>query len=380
MSKPITLLITGDYYGGGSTDSLVREGNYQELFGDILPVVKGSDFAITNLESPLTDSTRPIHKTGPAIRATPENALALKYAGFDLVTLANNHILDFGLDGLKETIAHLDNLGIGHCGVGLNYNEASAVFYKRIGDCRLAFINITENEWSVTNGSEPGANPLDPIKNFYVIKEAKQNSDYVFVLVHGGHENYNLPSPRMKKDYRFFIDSGADAVVGHHTHCFSGFEIYKGKHIFYSLGNFLFDAPGSINKQWNFGIAVKFTLHSEITMEVIPYSQNNGTPGTRLLANDERDRFFNYSATLNKIILDDIQLAAEFRKYCNTVRKLYGSYLEPYSSMILHALRNRELIPSFLGQRKRLMYQNLIRCEAHRDVILEIITPKNRLL
>ena len=104
----------------------------------------------------------------------------------------------------------------------------------------IFIFNFCENEWSIAESDNPGANPMDIIDNANQIKYARELADYVIVIVHGGHEYYNLPSPRMQKQYRFYADQGADIVVGHHTHCISGNEVYKGVPIYYSLGNFIF--------------------------------------------------------------------------------------------------------------------------------------------
>lgn len=373
MRESVTLLITGDFYGGGRIDSLIRNGNYEAVFNNLLSISQKVDIAITNLESPLTDSNKPMLKTGPNIKASPSVAKALKFAGFNLVTLANNHIMDYGPKGLQDTMNYLDKEGIEHCGAGMNLAEASSVFYKDIGGKRLAFINMTENEWSVTNGSQPGANPLNLVTNFYSIQEANQNSDFVFVIVHGGHEHYNLPSPRMKKTFRYFVDAGADTVISHHTHCYSGFEVYKEKPVFYSLGNFLFDLQGMINKPWNRGLVIKFTLNSKLGFEIIPINQCNEIPGVNLIDEKEKQTLIYDINKLNQIILDDSFLEYEFKKYCDTVKELYSSYLEPHSFRILHNLRKWRVIPSFLNTRKKLLLKNLISCEAHRDVVTEIL-------
>ena len=96
--------------------------------------------------------------------------------------------------------------------------------YKRKDGETLAIINCCEHEFSIADDDSAGANPLNPIQQYYKIKEARLNADYVLVIVHGGHEMYQLPSLRMVDTYRFFIDAGADAVVNHHQHCFSGYE------------------------------------------------------------------------------------------------------------------------------------------------------------
>src|SRR5690606_34911013 len=124
---------------------------------------------------------------------------------------------------------------------------------------KIAIINIAENEWASATDTSAGANGMDLIDDVKSIQEAKSQSDFVLVIVHGGHEYYNLPSLRMQKQYRFYIDNGADLVVGHHSHCISGMETYKNKKIYYSLGNFLFTKP-SVFKGWYNGLILEVII------------------------------------------------------------------------------------------------------------------------
>ncbi|GAB1405516.1 CapA family protein [Lentimicrobium sp.] len=375
MENHISILITGDFYAGNRIDQLIEQEKYSDIFNDFLPLIRSSDFAVTNLESPLTDHSVPIEKTGPAIKATKKTMEAMTYAGFNLLTLANNHIMDFGRQGLVDTLDLCAKNKIYCIGAGINLKAASKICYIDIKRKKLAFINMAENEWSTTQGAEPGANPLNPIANYYAIAEAKKNADFVFVIVHGGHEMYNLPSPRMKETYRFFVDAGADAVIGHHTHCFSGYEIYMGSPIFYSLGNFIFDRPGKQNSDWNAGYAVKFMLSdSELSFEILPYEQCNEKAGVSLLDSKSSDEFMGELNQLNKTILDDIELKKKFEEWCLKVSKSYSAFLEPHSNRYLHALQNRGLFPSLLKRKKRLLYANLIHCEAHRDIVLNLLS------
>jgi poly-gamma-glutamate synthesis protein (capsule biosynthesis protein) len=236
---------------------------------------------------------------------------------------------------------------------------------------------MTENEWSVTNGLNPGANPLNPVCNYYKIKEAKQNSDYVFVIVHGGHENYELPSPRMKQAFCFFVDAGADAVICHHSHCYSGFEIYKGVPIFYGLGNFIFDESSKLNAAWNTGLAIKFKIDSKLEYEIIPFYQCNEIPGIFLMNKIEKESLMFEISKLNQVIINNNILEAEFYKYCTTMKAKYLSYLEPFSLRGMNYLRKLKLIPSCLNQQKKRLMSNLIRCEAHRDVIINILNRRD---
>lgn len=374
MTGTVNILITGDFYGGGRTNDLILKGDYQSIFNDFLPFIKESDVAITNLEAPLSNYNKAIQKTGPAIKALPKTAKGLKYAGFNLLTLANNHIMDFGAQGLNDTLKELEKEEIENLGAGKNFEDAQKTFLKEIKGLKLAFLNFAENEWATTQGNEPGANPLNPVSNFYSIKEAKEKADFVFVIVHGGYEMYSLPSPRIKETYRFFIEAGASAVIGHHTHVMSGYEVYKNCPIFYSLGNFVFDNPKNKDPRWNKGIAVQFSTSDEkLSFEVIPYSQNEEKPGIHLLLEAEKAQVEAELKRLNEVILDDKKLEEEFEKYCQKVGKLYDYYLEPHSNKYLSFLQRKKILPSFLSKKKRLLFKNLIRCEAHRDVVLKII-------
>ncbi|MFO7851425.1 MAG: CapA family protein [Bacteroidota bacterium] len=370
----VRIFITGDFYAGNRTEELIFKGFLNDIFNDLLPLIRRSDIAVTNLESPLTDSDLAIQKTGPAIKANPKAIEALKFAGFNLLTLANNHIMDYGFRGLKDTLELCENNNIDYCGVGKNLESASKVYYKEINATIIAFINLTENEFSTTNGDEPGTNPLDPVLNYYSIKEAKGNADFVFVIIHGGHEMYNLPSPRMKKTYRFFIDSGADIVIGHHPHCFSGFERYNGGIIFYSLGNFVFDSTDDKNINWYFGFAVNFIIaNNRLTHEIIPIEQSKFKPGVRILRKKENENFYHSIEALNSIIADDKLLSEKFEQFSIKSFPIYNHFLQPYSSKFLHILRRKGYLRSILGRKKRLLYLNLIRCESHRDMLIKTL-------
>jgi poly-gamma-glutamate synthesis protein (capsule biosynthesis protein) len=374
MENKISILITGDFYAGNRIGDLIAHEKYNELYNDLLPVIHSSDIAITNLESPLTDHNTPIKKTGPVIKSSKKTIEALKFGGFNLLTLANNHLMDYGMKGLADTMELCTKNKINYVGAGMNLKEASQVFFKEVKGKKLAFINFAENEWSTTHGDEPGANPLNPVTNYYSIKEAKRNADFVFVIVHGGHEMYNLPSPRMKETYRFFVDAGASAVVCHHAHCFTGYEMYKGSPIFYGLGNFIFDWPENRNSNWNMGYTVRFTIEkTNMSFDLIPYEQCNENAGVHLLHSKALDLFQTKLNHLNSIILDDNKLKEMFEAWCLKVSKIYNAYLEPHSNRYLHALQTRGLFPSFLKINKRLLYNNLIRCESHRDVMLNIL-------
>jgi len=376
MKRDVKLLFSGDFCPVGRSEILINNLLIESALEDVLQLVGESDLAVTNLECPLVESGNPITKTGPNLRSSVKAAEFLNRAGFGLVTLANNHILDYGQTGLVSTIEACENSGLNYIGAGLSSAEARRIFYYECSSIKLAFLNICENEWSTTHGNYPGANSLNTITNHYDIRKAGSNADYVFVILHGNNEMYHLPSPRIKELCHYYIDSGASFVICHHSHVYSGYESYNNGVVFYGLGNFLFDDPMLRNHNWNNGLLVQIVLgEKDFTFNIIPTRQSDAKPGVRLAKDDYFDDFVAKISELNQIILDDNRLEEEFRKFCykKNVYQTYSSYLEPYSNKYLVGLFKRGWLPPILSKKKRILLANLFRCESHRDVIQIIL-------
>lgn len=360
------ILIAGDYCPRERIQEKIDSGDYQSIFGNLIEVVSQVDYSIVNLECPIcTGGENPIKKCGPNLQCSEKGMEALKWAGFQCVTLSNNHFYDYGDDGVEQTLQTCKKNGIEYVGGGHNIDEASKILYKRIGNQTLAIINCCEHEFSVATELSGGSNPLNPIQQYYDIQNAKTKADYVIVIVHGGHEHWQYPSPRMVETYRFFVDAGADAVVNHHQHCFSGYEEYHGKPIFYGLGNFCFDSPIRRQGIWTEGYLVSLVLDSVISYKIIPYQQcTEKEIGVKLLPLNI------YDSKLKKIniILEDYQqLKKETDNYYHATSESYGNVLEPFNSSILRALRRRRIIPSLISNTRFLQAYNQILCESHRD-------------
>lgn len=369
------VLITGDtHLGGGRTKELAQKREIDKLFGSFLEQIEGADITIANLESPVINEGTPTLKTGPNLKS-PRNTLpVLADSGFNLFTLANNHIMDYGVDGLNSTLSECRKFGLNTVGAGQNYKEAEMPYVENVNGLTIGVLNIAENEFGTTFNSEPGCHGMNPIKNYNSINEVSKTVDFLIVIVHGGHENYSLPSPSMKERYRFFVDAGADLVVGHHPHCYSGFEAYNGAQIHYSLGNFLFDKTKNDEDQWNWGYMLQLVIEKNGSVVVpIPYIQNGKQAGLRELNEKESEKFEAEFNRLSEIISNDNELFDSFEKFCANSKNLYSSYIEPHSIRSLHYLRNRNLFPSLLSERKKRLLLNLTRCEAHRDVLMNIL-------
>lgn len=377
----MNIIIAGDFAPMLRLGILLDDKRFSEVFPkDLRDIIQKVDFSFVNFESPIAEENfKPIPKCGPNLRCSKEAVAAVKYAGFTGVTMANNHILDYGAKGLHKSVEYCRKQGLDVVGVGNNLTEAGEVLYLEKDGKRLAIINCCEHEFSIATDTEAGANPLNPIRQFYAIQEAKSNADYILVIVHGGHEHYQLPSPRMQETYRFFIDAGADVVVNHHQHCYSGYEIHNGKPIFYGLGNFCFDDESHINCFWNQGYMVEVNFSDKtICFTLHPYSQCNNTASVDLLHDDDKKTFEEKLNNLNHIISDKTLLKEHLNSYYANCMKGELSLLEPYSNRVSQKLFALGLLPCFLKGKKIATILNHINCESHRDKLLFALNQRNK--
>jgi poly-gamma-glutamate synthesis protein (capsule biosynthesis protein) len=194
-------------------------------------------------------------------RVDPEFVSVPSELGVDLVTIANNHILDFGREPLTETLKALDGAGIAHVGAGENLAQAKQWETLEAQGKKIAFLGASrvypESSWSAGPNHSGVFSTYDSTQLVEQIRQAKESSDYVFVLVHWGIELSTEPEDYQRSLARQYIDAGADAVIGSHPHVLQGIEYYQGKPIFYSLGNFIFS-----NREYE-SILVELTLSGE---------------------------------------------------------------------------------------------------------------------
>lgn len=366
------ILIAGDFCPRNRVAAAFESADYASVLEEVKGVISQADYSIVNFECPVVISdAKPIEKEGPNLRCTPKGVEAVKYAGFNCVTLANNHFLDFGEKGVKETIDILESRGIDHVGGGMNLKEASQILYKNFSGQRLAIVNCCEHEFSIATATSAGSNPLNPVQQYYAIKEAQQNADRVLVIIHGGHEHFQLPSPRMVETYRFFVDSGADAVVNHHQHCFSGYEVYHGKPIFYGLGNFCFDLSKTPEGIWTEGYAVLIDFSSSATeYSIHPYRQCAENPKVEMLPQDAYNKRIE---EINAIIANPKELHARVDDYYASCADQYSNIFEPVRNRYYLGAKRRGWLPSLINKDRKLVAANFIVCEAHRDKLVHYL-------
>ena len=377
----MNILIAGDFF---ISDDF---RNKEIIDQTVIDLFQKADYRMVNLEAPITDNKpkNKILKTGPHLRMSEDTIIPyLKRLRVDGVTLANNHILDYGAIGLVDTFNSLTKNQIKYVGAGNNLAEASKPLSIEKEGMKIAILNFCENEWSIARKDSPGANPMDIIDNTKLIKTAKATHDKVICIIHGGHEYYNLPSPRMQKQYSFYVDNGADAIVGHHTHCISGFEIYKNAPILYSIGNFIFTL-NSKKEDWYTGLLVRLRIDDKketIKIELMPVVQENKTFQTSLARNEIKKEIINEVELLSEIIDKEDQLAEGWRKFIN---HMLTNSLNNLS--LINSIKNRYVRVALrkLGINKVLLNKSflklifiIMRCESHSELTISAITKKIR--
>ena len=370
----ISILIAGDYSPKERFQKKLDNNLFESLFPGVKEVISSCDYSVVNFETtiPIQDS-RPIDKIGSHLSAKENALVPLKWLGFNMLTMANNHVMDYGETAMKHCLTLAKQNGFDFVGIGCNLAEARRFKVIKIREKRIAFINACEHEFSIADENRAGCNPLDTISLSYDIQQAKQETDYVLVIIHGGHEHDKLPSTRMKKLYRFFIDQGADAVLNHHQHCYSGYEVYNSKPIFYGLGNFCFDSASDIKYRhttYNYGYLVKLYLASTIKFELIPYEQCYEKPGVYIMTDQGKNMFKEDIAELNAIIADDQKLTEAFKQIAKEKRKFVYGVFRPYASRIAKALYYRGLLPSFLNSKRFKIITATLECESHNDILM----------
>jgi poly-gamma-glutamate synthesis protein (capsule biosynthesis protein) len=359
------ILIAGDFCPRYRVAEKIEKRDFNSVLGEVKDIISNADYSIVNFECPVTKGEgSPIEKCGPNLRCSEKGMEAVKWVGFDCVTLANNHFFDYGKEGVENTIETCGRYGLDTVGGGMNLDEASKILYKEIEGKTIAIINCCEHEFSIATEKTAGSNPLNPIRQYYEIMNAKEKADYVLVIVHGGHEHYQLPSPRMQETYRFFIDVGADVVVNHHQHCYSGYEIYNNKPIFYGLGNFCFDDNKSNATKWNYGYMIEIEFKEDIRFEIIPYEQSSHHLNITKV-NDEI--FYHTINNINDVISNPKELRSAVNKYYKESQMGIKIGLFPISNLIIRILFYRKIISPKFPRKWLLRLGNYVMCESHRE-------------
>lgn len=254
-----SMIFVGDIMLSRSVGVAIREsGDYNYPFLKIADFLRDADLTFGNLENPV--SSRGVNVGSKySFRADPRTLEGLKYAGFDVVSIANNHMWDYGRTAFLDTLTHLASAGIDFVGGGRNFAEAHQSVVKDVRGTKVAFLGYTEFLQSVVAGvNSPGITNwnIEQMKKDIIL--AKQTSDLVVVSFHWGDEYKTVHNSRQEQFAKAAIDAGADIIIGHHPHVVQEVEQYHGGWIAYSLGNFVFDQ--NFSAETMHGLALRVTI------------------------------------------------------------------------------------------------------------------------
>ena len=310
--QPVRLLFSGDIYlsdhvlnaydRAGDISGVLDDG-YRSLIGE-------ADYFAANQEFPFSSRGQQAPDKQYTFRLPESRVSLMNEIGVDLVTLANNHALDFGTDALLDTVSTLDQAGILHVGAGADSEAARQPAIVDVNGVRVGFIGasrvIPVASWTAGASSPGMLTAYDPALLVQTIQETRPLCDYLVVLIHWGVERAEMPVDHQTSLGRQCIDAGADLVVGSHPHVLQGIEYYRGKPIVYSLGNFIFgssiprtallevsltpreassDASGGASRDANVSPDASLTLH--------PGTSSGGF--TRMVTESvKKEEFFQY--------------------------------------------------------------------------------------
>lgn len=273
--KTVTIILVGDIMLNRGVEYMIKtkgNGDFRFPFLKIADYLKNADLVFGNLEGPISDKGTKVGSIY-SFRAEPEVIEGLSFAGFDILSLANNHCFDYGREALEDTFRRLKEAEIDYSGGGFNREETYSPVIKEIKGTKvgfLAYTNLGPESWKSAerNSGIAWINEEDIEKIKEDIKSAKQKVDILIISLHSGEEYTPEPTQFQVKFSQAAIDAGADLVVGHHPHVVQKSDEYEDRWIFYSLGNFVFDQ--SFSEETMKGQILKVSIKSGKMQEIIP--------------------------------------------------------------------------------------------------------------
>jgi len=268
----------------------VIEKNPSYIFERTEKFLKNADFNVVNLECPITDTGTPCEDKKFVFKLPSEYAFILKEGAINIVTLSNNHIMDYGIEGLMSTLQILNKNGIKYTGAGQNVNDARKPAIVEKDSVKIGILAYSATFPRAYWATEKKPGTVFPYRSKVKedIRDLREIVDFLVVSFHWGAELLDTPKTYQKVLAKFAIDNGADLVIGHHPHVIQWPEIYKGKLIFYSLGNFIF---GSYSDNSS-GAILNLTIDGdELIYKIYPletrFSYSQFSPYPRSLESDE---------------------------------------------------------------------------------------------
>ena len=282
------VIVAADWAPVRAFDPVVRH-RPETVYGDLLPMLRGADLRVVNCECALTRSAQGVWKSGAVFKGHPGHVKGLTVVPFEVACLANNHVLDYGVRGLADTLQVLHGHGVRTVGAGLTEHEACAPLALTVNGVRLHIVNFSEGEDLTAARGGPGVSGWDVARVVGEVRRRKRAGGVVIAIGHCGLEYVPYPPPYVVDAFRAISDAGADCVIGHHPHVPQGMEWRRGRAIFYSLGNFVFYQPAQLHyRRTGFFVALRLARDRLAGVDIHPYRISDD--GLRALRpNEERE-------------------------------------------------------------------------------------------
>lgn len=304
-STKTTLVFTGDILIGNSVSANYDAGGIDGILSeDMQNVLRNADITMVNEEFPFSERGTQMEDKQYTFRINPSYVSALDEMGVDIVSLANNHVLDYGTEALSDTFTTLDQAGILYAGAGESKERAEELKIIEVNGKKYGFLAASRvlpvASWNVES-TVPGVfSTYDATALVEAIKKARAQCDYLAVFVHWGLEHKEYPESYQKTLATQYMDAGADAVIGSHSHCLQGVEYINGKPVFYSLGNFLFGKNGNT-------VALKVSVEEDGTVQYAFVAGKEEGARTMCCTEEEAKNLYAYltSISMNATVGED---------------------------------------------------------------------------
>lgn len=353
------------------------------IFGDICPVdgarlsrkmSDGADFMVCNLECALTNSPKVVKKAGPVLYAPTAFAAAMKEWGIDAASIANNHIRDCGDEGVKSTLEVCQAQGINTFGAGMTKEEAAKPLVFEKNGLKVGFLSFAEKEFNYMHAGKAGAVAFDPYESWDAIRELREQVDAVILLYHGGIEHYIYPSPLLRKKCRKMVKAGANVVLCQHSHCIGTRECYEDGEILYGQGNSLFGYRKG-NDVWNHGLLARIVVTAEGVEVKYDVLETKSDSSVILAPKDVTEVILDRLEKESQKLENAQFLVEQWRTFCRKNAPLYLSMILGLSTngIRLNRFMKNGLVRLLYNRRKLNVTHNIIRCDAHKEVIETIL-------
>lgn len=358
----------------------------QDFVDDSLgDLIGDANISVINFEAPIRTG-EPSPKWGPVLSQPLDSPKRVKMSGFDLVTLANNHIMDYGEDGLSKTCNAFSRIDLDAIGAGESNKQAKSPITYTIGGAEVSIINLAAKEFGMSTSKSAGVAWIREPGIETHISEVAQEVDSLIVVVHGGIEYLSLPSWKWQQTLHAIVGAGADAVIGHHPHVAQPWEIVNGTPIFYSLGNFAFRQENRPSTFWSYIVGLDLDDGDVSGAKVYLIETDEGE--VQLMKERERRDYWDYLQQ----VCNAIQNSASNRGYWQSiaVKKFEDEYtgrLSDYGSGHLSTILSNPIIegdrltrgvykPNEVRLEQQLRMLNLVSNECHRDIIETALSVK----